>query len=50
VVTQLGAVPVGDYALWAVTEEGSVWFVPNALGRRTVEPVVSQGLRFQVVH
>ncbi len=50
VVTALGAVPVGDYELWAVTEEGSAWFVPNALGRRTVEPVVSQGLRFQVVH
>lgn len=50
VVTQLGAVPVGDYELWAVTEEGSVWFVPNALGRRSMDPVMSQGLRFQVVH
>jgi len=50
VVTTLGAVPVGEYELWAVNEEGGFWFVPNELGRRSVEPVPSQALRFRVVH
>ncbi len=50
VVTTLGAVPVGEYELWAVNEEGGFWFVPNDLGRRSVEPVPSQALRFRVVH
>ncbi len=50
VVTTLGAIPVGEYELWAVNDEGSFWFVPNALGRRAVEPVPSQALRFRVRH
>ncbi len=50
VVTTLGAVPVGDYELWAVNEEGGFWFVPNDLGQRSVEPVPSQALRFRVLH
>ena len=50
VVTTLGAIPVGEYELWAVNDEGGFWFVPNALGRRTVEPVREQALRFHVVH
>jgi hypothetical protein len=50
VVTTLGAVPVGEYELWAVNEEGGFWFVPNDLGRRSGEPLPSQALRFRVVH
>ncbi|QRO01521.1 hypothetical protein JRI60_22120 [Archangium violaceum] len=50
VVTTLGAIPVGEYELWCVNDEGGSWFVPNDLGRRTVEPVSSQALRFRVVH
>jgi hypothetical protein len=50
VVTTLGAIPVGDYELWAVTDEGGSWFVPNGLGRRAMEPVASQALRFRVRH
>jgi hypothetical protein len=50
VVSTLGAIPVGEYELWAVNEEGGFWFVPNDLGRRTVEPVASQAQRFRVVH
>lgn len=50
VVTTLGAIPVGEYELWAVNEEGGFWFVPNDLGRRTLEPVPEQALRFRVVH
>ncbi|MFL5353718.1 hypothetical protein [Archangium sp.] len=50
VVSTLGAIPVGEYELWAVNEEGGFWFVPNDLGRRTVEPVRSQAQRFRVVH
>jgi hypothetical protein len=50
VVSTLGAMPVGEYELWAVNDEGGVWFVPNALGRRAVEPLSGQALRFHVVH
>ncbi|WPB73210.1 hypothetical protein KYC5002_29625 [Archangium violaceum] len=50
VVTTLGAIPVGEYELWALTDEGSFWFVPNDLGRRAVEPLPAQALRFRVVH
>ncbi len=50
VVTTLGAIPVGEYELWAVNDEGGTWFIPNDLGRRTVEPMASQALRFRVVH
>jgi hypothetical protein len=50
VMVTLGAVPIGEYELWAVNEEGGVWFVPNDLGRRAVEPVASQAVRFRVVH
>ena len=50
VVTTLGAVPVGEYELWALNDEGGFWFVPNDLGRRTVEPLPGQALRFHVVH
>jgi hypothetical protein len=50
VVTTLGAVPVGEYELWAVNDEAGFWFVPNGLGQRRVEPVSSQALRFRVVH
>jgi hypothetical protein len=50
VVTPLGALPVGEYELWAVNDEGGVWFIPNGLGRRSVEPVATQALRFRVVH
>ncbi|MFE8599649.1 hypothetical protein [Archangium violaceum] len=50
VVTTLGAIPVGEYELWALNDEGGFWFVPNDLGRRTVEPLPAQALRFRVVH
>jgi hypothetical protein len=50
VVATLGAIPVGDYELWALNDEGGVWFIPNALGRRSGDPLASQGLRFRVVH
>jgi hypothetical protein len=50
VVTTLGAVPVGEYELWALNDEGGFWFVPNGLGRRTVDPLPGQALRFRVVH
>lgn len=50
VVSTLGAIPVGEYELWAVNEEGGFWFVPNDLGRRTENPVPGQALRFRVVH
>ncbi len=50
VVTTLGAIPVGEYELWAVNDEGGSWFVPNDLGRRAMEPVSSQALRFRVRH
>ncbi|MGZ3459479.1 MAG: hypothetical protein ACXU86_13365 [Archangium sp.] len=50
VVTTLGAIPVGEYELWAVNDEGGFWFVPNDLGRRTEEPVASQAPRFRVSH
>lgn len=50
VVTPLGAIPVGEYELWAVNDEGGFWFVPNDLGRRSAEPVAAQALRFRVVH
>lgn len=50
VVTTLGAMPVGEYELWAVNQEGGFWFVPNGLGRRAVEPVPEQALRFRVIH
>jgi hypothetical protein len=49
-VTTLGAIPIGDYELWAVNDEGGVWFVPNDLGQRSTEPIARQALRFQVVH
>jgi hypothetical protein len=49
-VVTLGAVPVGEYELWAVNDEGGAWFVPNDLGRRAMGPVPSQALRFRVVH
>ncbi|WP_257457113.1 hypothetical protein [Archangium lipolyticum] len=50
VVTTLGAIPVGEYELWCVNDEGSFWFVPNDLGRRAMEPVSGQALRFRVRH
>jgi hypothetical protein len=50
VVTTLGAVPVGEYELWALNDEGGFWFVPNDLGRRAVEPLPGQALRLSVVH
>ncbi len=49
VVSPLGAIPTGDYELWAVNDEGGVWFVPNGLGRRSVDPIPSQALRFRVL-
>ena len=48
-VRTLGAIPVGDYVLWAVNDEGGAWFVPNDLGRQGAEPLASQALRFRVV-
>lgn len=50
VVTPLGALPVGEYALWAVNDEGGVWFVPNGLGRRSAASVETQAVRFRMVH
>jgi hypothetical protein len=47
VVTTIGAIPVGEYELWAVNEEGGFWFIPNDLGPR---PVQGQAQRFRVVH
>ncbi len=32
VVTPMDAVPVGDYELWAVSESGQFWRMPNDLG------------------
>lgn len=49
VVTTLGAVPPGEYELWALTDEGGAWWVPNGLAKRNVEPVASQGVRVRVV-
>ena len=46
-MSTLGAIPVGEYELWAVNEEGGFWFVPNDLGQRSVP---GQAQRFRVVH
>jgi hypothetical protein len=46
--TLLGSIPLGDYALWAVSAEGAFWHVPNALGTRDEEALRSQALRFRV--
>jgi hypothetical protein len=48
VLTPLGAIPVGEYQLWALSAEGAFWYVPNALGERASEALRSQALRFQV--
>ncbi|XXF80844.1 hypothetical protein P2318_14115 [Myxococcaceae bacterium GXIMD 01537] len=45
----LGTPPVGDYVLWALTDEGTFWHVPNALGARDAAALRSQALRFRVV-
>jgi hypothetical protein len=44
----LGAIPVGEYQLWALSAEGAFWYVPNALGERDSEAMRSQSLRFRV--
>lgn len=49
VLTPLAAIPVGEYQLWALSEEGAFWYVPNALGARDVETLHSQSLRFEIV-
>jgi hypothetical protein len=49
VTAPLPAIPLGDYALWAVTAEGAFWRVPNALGARQAEALRSQGVRFRIV-
>ena len=48
VTTPLGALPVGDYELWALSAEGAFWHVPNALGARDAEALRSQALRFRI--
>jgi len=48
VLMPLGAIPVGEYQLWALSDEGAFWYVPNALGERGSEALRSQALRFQV--
>lgn len=48
VVPPLGAIPVGEYQLWALSDEGAFWYVPNALGERSTEGLRSQALRFRV--
>jgi hypothetical protein len=45
----LGAIPVGEYQLWALSDEGAFWYVPNALGERDPEVLRSQALRFRIV-
>jgi hypothetical protein len=47
--TLLGAIPLGDYELWALSAEGAFWHLPNALGTRDVEGLRSQALRFRVI-
>jgi hypothetical protein len=49
VTSPLGAPPLGDYELWALSAEGAFWRVPNALGSRDDEALRSQALRFRVI-
>lgn len=49
-VSPLGAIPVGDYEVWALNDEGGAWFLPNGLGQRSQQPVASQSLHVRVVH
>lgn len=44
----LGAIPVGEYQLWALSAEGAFWYVPNALGEQASETLRSQALRFRI--
>ncbi|MDY7228323.1 hypothetical protein [Hyalangium rubrum] len=48
-LTPLGAIPVGEYQLWALSAEGAFWYVPNVLGDRDSEALRSQALRFRIV-
>jgi hypothetical protein len=48
VLVPLGAIPVGEYQLWALSAEGAFWYVPNALGERDTEALRTQALRFRV--
>lgn len=46
VVSQMEAIPVGEYELFVLHESGQYWWLPNGLGVR----MASQGTRFRVVH
>ena len=53
VVTPMDAVPVGDWELWAVSESGQFWRIPNDLGTDKAAHLggrrASQDVRFRVV-
>lgn len=45
--TPLGAIPVGEYELWALAATGQFWKLPNGLGERGAS---GQAVRFFFVH
>jgi len=49
----LGAIPVGDYEVWAVARSGQFWRIPNGLGASAADfpgSVQGQALAFRFIH